>query len=73
MVKVIVGEAGFFFFVVNGIDFVEMFVGVVVFRVKDFFFSVRLFVFFIIFIDEIDVIGSKRGGFDIGGGGVERE
>lgn len=44
-----------------------MFVGVAASRVKDLFSSARSFAPSIIFIDEIDAIGSKRGGPDIGG------
>lgn len=47
--------------------FVQMFVGVAASRVKDLFASARSFAPSIIFIDEIDAIGSKRGGPDIGG------
>lgn len=45
----------------------QMFVGVAASRVKDLFGSSRSFAPSIIFIDEIDAIGSKRGGPDIGG------
>jgi ATP-dependent Zn protease len=44
-----------------------MFVGVAASRVKDLFANARSFAPSIIFIDEIDAIGSKRGGPDIGG------
>lgn len=44
-----------------------MFVGVAASRVKDLFASARSFAPSIIFVDEIDAIGSKRGGPDIGG------
>ncbi|XP_059648093.1 probable inactive ATP-dependent zinc metalloprotease FTSHI 4, chloroplastic isoform X2 [Cornus florida] len=73
LAKAIAGEAGLPFFAANGTDFVEMFVGVAASRVKDLFVSARSFAPSIIFIDEIDAIGSKRGGPDIGGGGAERE
>ncbi|XP_015168275.1 probable inactive ATP-dependent zinc metalloprotease FTSHI 4, chloroplastic isoform X2 [Solanum tuberosum] len=73
LAKAIAGEAGLPFFAANGTDFVEMFVGVAASRVKDLFSSARSFAPSIIFIDEIDAIGSKRGGPDIGGGGAERE
>ncbi|TKY73846.1 ATP-dependent zinc metalloprotease FtsH [Spatholobus suberectus] len=73
LAKAIAGEAGLPFFAANGTDFVEMFVGVAASRVKDLFANARSFSPSIIFIDEIDAIGSKRGGPDIGGGGAERE
>eukprot|EP00268_Persea_americana_P025906 TRINITY_DN2523_c0_g1_i1.p1 TRINITY_DN2523_c0_g1~~TRINITY_DN2523_c0_g1_i1.p1 ORF type:complete len:854 (+),score=183.77 TRINITY_DN2523_c0_g1_i1:357-2918(+) len=73
LAKAIAGEAGLPFFAANGTDFVEMFVGVAAARVKDLFSSARSYAPSIIFIDEIDAIGSKRGGPDIGGGGAERE
>ncbi|WJX40846.1 putative inactive ATP-dependent zinc metalloprotease FTSHI 4, chloroplastic [Trifolium repens] len=73
LAKAIAGEAGLPFFAASGTDFVEMFVGVAASRVKDLFANARSFAPSIIFIDEIDAIGSKRGGPDIGGGGAERE
>ncbi|KAL5714618.1 putative inactive ATP-dependent zinc metalloprotease FTSHI 4 [Ranunculus cassubicifolius] len=73
LAKAIAGEAGVPFFAATGTDFVEMFVGVAASRVKDLFSSARSFAPSIIFIDEIDAIGSKRGGPDVGGGGAERE
>uniref|UniRef100_A0A2C9UQ58 AAA+ ATPase domain-containing protein n=1 Tax=Manihot esculenta TaxID=3983 RepID=A0A2C9UQ58_MANES len=73
LAKAVAGEAGLPFFAANGTDFVEMFVGVAASRVKDLFANARSFAPSIIFIDEIDAIGSKRGGPDIGGGGAERE
>ncbi|KAG0485206.1 hypothetical protein HPP92_009285 [Vanilla planifolia] len=73
LAKAIAGEAGLPFFAANGTEFVEMFVGVAASRVKHLFASARSYAPCIIFIDEIDAIGSKRGGPDIGGGGAERE
>ncbi|KAK6125591.1 hypothetical protein DH2020_040672 [Rehmannia glutinosa] len=67
LAKAIAGEAGLPFLQLM------MFVGVAASRVKDLFASARSFAPSIIFIDEIDAIGSKRGGPDIGGGGAERE
>ncbi|KAF6151764.1 hypothetical protein GIB67_010338 [Kingdonia uniflora] len=70
--KAIAGKAGLPFYVASGTDFVEMFGGV---RVKDLFTSARSFAPSIIFIDEIDAIGCKRGRPDAGGitGGAEKE
>lgn len=73
LAKAIAGEAGLPFLAVNGTDFVEMFAGVASSRVKDLYKSARSYAPSIIFIDEIDAIGGKRGGPDIGGGGAERE
>ncbi|GER40637.1 ATP-dependent zinc metalloprotease FtsH [Striga asiatica] len=73
LAKAIAGEAGLPFFAASGTDFVEMFAGVAASRVRDLFSSARSYAPSIIFIDEIDAIGSKRGGPDIGGGGAERE
>ncbi|CAM6085693.1 unnamed protein product [Calypogeia fissa] len=73
LAKAIAGEAGVPFFSASGSEFVEMFVGVAAARVRDLFARARQFAPSIIFIDEIDAIGAKRGGPDIGGGGVERE
>ncbi|CAI5951476.1 unnamed protein product [Closterium sp. NIES-65] len=74
LAKAIAGEAGVPFFSVSGAEFVEMFAGVAASRVKDLFFRARQFAPAIIFIDEIDAIGSKRGtASDQGGGNIERE
>nr|QKY65104.1 AAA-type ATPase family protein [Passiflora pittieri] len=73
LAKAIAGESGLPFFATNGTDFVEMFVGVAASRVKDLFATARSYAPSIIFIDEIDAIGSARGGPDVGGGGAERE
>ncbi|CAI5491258.1 unnamed protein product [Closterium sp. Naga37s-1] len=58
LAKAIAGEAGVPFFSVSGAEFVEMFAGVAASRVKDLFFRARQFAPAIIFIDEIDAIGS---------------
>lgn len=73
LARAIAGEAGVPFFSASGSEFVEMFVGVAAARVRDLFMRARQFAPSIIFIDEIDAIGAKRGGPDVGGGGVERE
>ncbi|CAM6071688.1 unnamed protein product [Sphagnum tenellum] len=73
LAKAIAGEAGVPFFSASGAEFVEMFVGVAAARVRDLFARARQFAPSIVFIDEIDAIGAKRGGPDVGGGGVERE
>ncbi|XP_047149400.1 probable inactive ATP-dependent zinc metalloprotease FTSHI 4, chloroplastic [Vigna umbellata] len=67
LAKAIAGEAGLPFFAANGTDFVEMFVGVAANRVLRTSLEMQDHFTFYIFIDEIDAIGSKRGGPDIGG------
>lgn len=57
LVKVVVGEVGLLFFYVNGFEFVEMFVGVVVSCMCNLFKCVCENVLLIIFIDEFDIIG----------------
>lgn len=70
--KATAGEAGVPFFSISGSDFVEMFVGVGASRVRDLFEQAKKSAPCIIFIDEIDAVGRKRGaGF--GGGHDERE
>ena len=70
--KATAGEAGVPFFSISGSDFVEMFVGVGASRVRDLFEQAKKSSPCIIFIDEIDAVGRKRGaGF--GGGHDERE
>ena len=66
------GEAGVPFLSVTGSDFMEMFVGVGASRVRDLFQSARKLGKAIIFVDEIDSIGRKRGA-GLGGGHDERE
>jgi len=70
--KAVAGEAGVPFLSVTGSDFMEMFVGVGASRVRDLFESARKLGKAIIFIDEIDSIGRKRGA-GLGGGHDERE
>jgi cell division protease FtsH len=68
----VAGEAGVPFMSVTGSDFMEMFVGVGASRVRDLFQSARKQAPAIIFVDEIDSIGRKRGA-GLGGGHDERE
>ena len=70
--KAVAGEAGVPFLSVTGSDFMEMFVGVGASRVRDLFGSARKLGKAIIFIDEVDSIGRKRGA-GLGGGHDERE
>ena len=70
--KATAGEAGVPFFSISGSDFVEMFVGVGASRVRDLFEQAKKNSPCIIFIDEIDAVGRKRGA-GIGGGHDERE
>ena len=70
--KATAGEAGVPFFTISGSDFVEMFVGVGASRVRDLFEQAKKNAPCIIFIDEIDAVGRKRGA-GIGGGHDERE
>jgi len=70
--KSVSGEAGVPFFSISGSDFVEMFVGVGASRVRDLFDQAKKNAPCIIFIDEIDAVGRKRGA-GLGGGNDERE
>ncbi len=70
--RAVAGEAGVPFLSVTGSDFMEMFVGVGASRVRDLFNEARKMGKAIIFIDEIDSIGRKRGA-GLGGGHDERE
>jgi len=70
--KAVAGEAGVPFFSISGSDFVEMFVGVGASRVRDLFEQAKKNSPSIIFIDEIDAVGRKRGA-GLGGGHDERE
>jgi len=66
------GEAGVPFFTISGSDFVEMFVGVGASRVRDLFEQAKKNAPCIVFIDEIDAVGRRRGA-GMGGGHDERE
>ena len=70
--RAVAGEAGVPFLSVTGSDFMEMFVGVGASRVRDLFQSARKMGRAIIFIDEVDSVGRKRGA-GLGGGHDERE
>ena len=70
--KAVAGEAGVPFFSISGSDFVEMFVGVGASRVRDLFGDAKKNAPCIVFIDEIDAVGRRRGA-GIGGGNDERE
>ncbi len=70
--KAVAGEAGVPFLSVTGSDFMEMFVGVGASRVRDLFESARKMGKAIVFVDEVDSIGRKRGA-GLGGGHDERE
>ena len=70
--RAVAGEAGVPFLSVSGSDFMEMFVGVGASRVRDLFQTAKKMGRAIIFIDEIDSIGRKRGA-GLGGGHDERE
>jgi len=72
LAKAIAGEAKVPFFSISGSDFVEMFVGVGASRVRDMFEQAKKHAPCIIFIDEIDAVGRKRGA-GMGGGNDERE
>ena len=70
--KAVAGEAGVPFFTISGSDFVEMFVGVGASRVRDLFEQAKKSAPCIVFIDEIDAVGRRRGA-GMGGGHDERE
>ncbi len=72
LARAVAGEAGVPFFSISGSAFVEMFVGVGASRVRDLFEQAKRIAPSIIFIDEIDAVGRRRGA-GLGGGNDERE
>ncbi|MDS8157621.1 AAA family ATPase, partial [Streptococcus pneumoniae] len=72
LAKAVAGEADVPFFSISGSDFVEMFVGVGASRVRSLFEDAKKAERAIIFIDEIDAVGRRRG-TGMGGGNDERE
>lgn len=72
LARAVAGEANTPFFSISGSEFVEMFVGVGASRVRDLFTKAKKNAPCIIFIDEIDAVGRKRGS-GMGGGHDERE
>ena len=72
LARAVAGEAGVPFFTISGSDFVEMFVGVGASRVRDLFVDAKKHAPCIVFIDEIDAVGRRRG-TGMGGGHDERE
>jgi len=73
LAKAVAGEANVPFYSISGSDFIEMFVGVGPSRVRDLFKEARANAPCIIFIDEIDAVGRKRGRGGFSGGNDERE
>jgi len=73
MARAVAGEAGVPFFHLSGSDFMEMLVGVGASRVRDLFGKAKKSSPSIIFLDELDSIGQRRGGTRISGGHDERE
>jgi AFG3 family protein len=73
LAKAVAGEADVPFYSISGSDFIEMFVGVGPSRVRDLFKEARANAPCIIFIDEIDAVGRKRGKGGMSGGNDERE
>lgn len=73
LARAIAGEADVPFFSISGSDFVEMFVGVGASRVRDLFKQAKENSPCIIFLDEIDAVGRRRGGGFSSGGHDERE
>jgi cell division protease FtsH len=72
LARAVAGEANVPFFTISGSNFVEMFVGVGASRVRDLFAQAKKHAPCIIFMDEIDAVGRRRGA-GVGGGNDERE
>ena len=72
LARAVAGEAGVEFLSISGSDFMEMYVGVGASRVRDLFEQAKKIAPSIVFIDEIDAVGRKRGS-GLGGGHDERE
>ena len=72
LARAVAGEAGVQFLSISGSDFVEMYVGVGASRVRDLFEQAKKIAPAIVFIDEIDAVGRKRGS-GLGGGHDEKE
>merc|ERR1712151_1178591 len=73
LAKAVAGEANVPFYSISGSDFIEMFVGVGPSRIRDLFKEARANAPCILFIDEIDAVGRKRGRGRFAGGNDERE
>ena len=72
LAKAVAGEAGVQFLSISGSDFVELYVGVGASRVRDLFEEAKKVAPAVVFIDEIDAVGRRRGA-GLGGGHDERE
>jgi len=73
LARAVAGEANVPFFSMSGSEFIEMVVGVGAARVRDLFAQARKAAPAIIFVDELDAIGRRRGGGNLAGGNDERE
>jgi cell division protease FtsH len=72
LARAVAGEAGVPFFTINASEFIQMFVGVGASRVRDLFRTAKENVPCLVFVDEIDAVGRRRGA-GVGGGSDERE
>ncbi len=73
LARAVAGEAGVPFFSMSGSEFIEMIVGVGASRVRDLFAEAKKAAPAIVFVDELDAIGRRRGGGSVVGGNDERE